>query len=298
MRRPRSAAARLFERLHIRIGAPAPAWHVAGMAQPDPLHVQLQLRRGGGERVGMDRIRLLKAIAEHGSISKACQAVGVSFRAAWNAVQALNNLFDGPLVVTQVGGPTGGSATVTDLGVAVIAGYEKLDRNLNALMAELSESLGGQAGLSPSQVLWSLGMKTSARNALRGVVETVTPGAVNGEVILRISPAVNICAVITLASIEDLDLRPGREAVALIKSSFVILAPGDQALRTSARNQLRGVVISHQAGAVNDEIVLELDGGKTLTATITRGSADDLGFKVGDRAQALIKASHVILAVD
>jgi molybdate transport system regulatory protein len=268
------------------------------MAQPDPLHVQWQLRRGDGEWVGLDRIRLLKAIAEHGSISNACRSLGVSFRTAWNAVQALNNLFGGPLVVTQVGGLTGGSATVTELGAAVIAGYEKLDRNLNALMAELGESLGGQAGLSPNQVLWSLGMRTSARNALRGVVETVTDGAVNGEVILRISPTVSICAVITRASIEDLGLKPGREAVALIKSSFVILAPAAEPLRTSARNQLQGVVISHQTGAVNDEIVLELDTGKTLTATITRGSAEDLGFKVGDKAQALIKASHVILAVD
>lgn len=283
---------------YIGVGPSAVAWHARRMTQPDPLNVQLQLRRGDGERVGMDRIRLLKAIAEHGSISRACQVVGVSFRAAWNAVQALNNLFSGPLVVTQVGGPAGGSATVTPLGVAVIAGYEKLDRNLNALMAELSESLTGEAGLSPSQVLWSLGMKTSARNALRGVVETVTDGAVNGEVILRISPTVSICAIITRASIEELDLKPGREAVALIKSSFVILAPADDGLRTSARNQLQGVVISHQTGAVNDEIVLELDAGKTLTATITRGSAEDLGFKVGDRAQALIKASHVILAVD
>ncbi|THD58121.1 TOBE domain-containing protein [Phenylobacterium sp.] len=268
------------------------------MAQPDPLEVHFQLRRGDANRVGMDRIRLLKAIAERGSISKAGQTVGISFRAAWNSVQALNNLFDRPLVVTQVGGATGGSATVTALGAAVIAGYEKLDRNLNALMAELNESLSGEAGLSPSQVLWSLGMKTSARNALRGVVETVTDGAVNGEVILRISPAVTLCAVITRSSIEDLGLEPGREAVALIKSSFVILAPAEESLRTSARNQLQGVVISHQTGAVNDEIVLELDPGKTLTATITRGSAEDLGFKVGDKVQALIKASHVILAVD
>ena len=71
-----------------------------------------------------------------------------------------------------------------------------------------------------------------------------------------------------------------------------------RALRTSARNHLDGVVIRHERGAVNDEVVLEIDDGKTITATITRESADVLGIKPGVRAQALIKASHVILAVD
>ncbi len=78
----------------------------------------------------------------------------------------------------------------------------------------------------------------------------------------------------------------------------MILAPGDELLRTSARNRLAGVVVRHEQGAVNDEVVLEIEPGKTITATITRESARDLGLKVGERAQALIKASHVILAVD
>ncbi len=84
--------------------------------------------------------------------------------------------------------------------------------------------------------------------------------------------------------------------MALINSSFVILA-GAAPVATSARNRLEGVVIRHERGAVNDDVVLEIDQGKTIAATITRESADALGFEIGARAQALIKASHVILAV-
>ena len=69
-------------------------------------------------------------------------------------------------------------------------------------------------------------------------------------------------------------------------------------LRTSARNCLAGTVVRRERGAVNDEIVLEIDEGKTITATITSTSADALGLDVGALAQALIKAPHVILAVD
>ena len=59
-----------------------------------------------------------------------------------------------------------------------------------------------------------------------------------------------------------------------------------------------GIVLRHDAGVVNDEVVLDLGDGKTITATITHESGRELEFKPGERAQALIKASHVILAVD
>lgn len=141
-------------------------------------------------------------------------------------------------------------------------------------------------------------MKTSARNTLHGVVESVTDGAVNAEVTLRVSPGIAIAAIITRDSVADLELAPGRKAMALIKSSFVILAPGGEPLRISARNRLVGTVVRHDQGAVNDEVVLDLGEGKTITATVTRESGETLGFVVGEPAQALIKASHVILAVD
>ena len=69
-------------------------------------------------------------------------------------------------------------------------------------------------------------------------------------------------------------------------------------MRTSARNQLRGKLIRREDGDVSTEAVLGLVDGKTLTATITREAADDLDLKIGDEVIALIKAPHVILAVD
>ena len=107
-----------------------------------------------------------------------------------------------------------------------------------------------------------------------------------------------IVAIITRHSLEDLGLAPGREAIALIKSSFVILAKGDETLRTSARNHLAGTVVGVERGAVNDEVTLDIGGGKILTATVTHESAEALAIAPGERLLALIKASHVILAVE
>jgi molybdate transport system regulatory protein len=141
-------------------------------------------------------------------------------------------------------------------------------------------------------------MKTSARNALHGEVEGVEIGAVNDEVTLKVSDAVKITAIVTRKSVEELQLAPGRPAIALVKSSFVILAPGETPLRTSARNCLQGVISQREDGMVNSEIGLELAPGQTITAIVTRQSANALGLDVGKPAMALIKASHVILAVE
>ena len=58
------------------------------------------------------------------------------------------------------------------------------------------------------------------------------------------------------------------------------------------------VAESRYVGAVSSEITLLLADGKTLTATITRESAQALGLAVGEMVTALIKAPHVILAVE
>lgn len=69
-------------------------------------------------------------------------------------------------------------------------------------------------------------------------------------------------------------------------------------MKTSARNQFAGTVGSVSAGAVNDEIEIVLPGGATIVAIVTHRSAESLGLKPGIAAIALIKASHVLLAVD
>lgn len=257
----------------------------------------IQLRKGGQSGVGPDRLRLLEVIGERGSISAAAKALGLSYKGAWDAVQALNNLFERPLVVAQPGGKAGGAAAVTPVGQAVILAYRKVETELAAVIGQLEQHLA-DGDVPLEKVIRSLSMKTSARNALRGVVSAVTPGQVSSEVTLKISNTLDIVAIITKESVEDLGLAPGREAMAIIKSSFVILAKGDEPLRVSARNRLAGTVVRHDVGAVNDEVVLDLGDGKTITATITRESGKELTFAPGERAQALIKASHVILAVD
>lgn len=74
------------------------------------------------------------------------------------------------------------------------------------------------------QKLESQIMKVSARNALKGTVKKVVKGAVNAEVIIEITPGVEVTSIITIDSVESLGLKEGQEAYAVIKSSDVMIA--------------------------------------------------------------------------
>lgn len=131
-----------------------------------------------------------------------------------------------------------------------------------------------------------------------GIVKAINQGPIAAEVELEIAPGMTICAIITKRSVTALDLKPGRAATALIKSNFVLLARDVDAGKVSARNCLAGVVTNVIDGPINSELTLDLGGGLELTAIITGGSVQSLGLKPGERASALIKASHIILAVE
>lgn len=244
--------------------------------------------------VGRERIRMLEAVAELGSITKAAQALGFSYKYAWDAIAAINNLMPRPAIIAQAGGRKGGGAHLTEDGRRLIAAFYRMEEKLAVITKTLSEEGVGE---HTDLLFWSVAMKTSARNVFRSVVESVKGGAVNVEVTLTVSDETRIVAVITRESAAEMDLVPGREAVALVKSSFVTLAPMDQKVAFSSRNRLPGIIVQRIDGGVNSEIVLDIGGGKHLSAVITKESAEELGLATGQTILALIKASHVILAV-
>jgi molybdate transport system regulatory protein len=255
----------------------------------------LALRGKGQGPIGRDRIAMLEAVSVHGSITAAAKALGFSYKAVWDGVNAINNLMPRPALLTQTGGRGGGGAVLTEDGRRLIAAFRRLEDKLTRISAAIAEDgLDEHADL----MFWSVAMKTSARNTFLCTVTEVRRAAVNVEVTLKVSEANSITAVITNDSIEELGIAPGREAMALVKSSFVMLARADDMPRVSARNKMIGTVVERIDGGVNSEIVLDIGEGKTLTSVVTRESAVELPLNVGDRVCALFKASHVILAVD
>ena len=65
----------------------------------------------------------------------------------------------------------------------------------------------------------------------------------------------------------------------------------------SARNHLEGVVKSLKLGTVMAVVVVSV-GDIDSVAAITRGSAEEMGLKVGDKVKAVVKATEVMVAKD
>ncbi|MFA6180484.1 MAG: molybdopterin-binding protein [Candidatus Methylopumilus sp.] len=66
-------------------------------------------------------------------------------------------------------------------------------------------------------------MKLSARNQLKGTVKSITPGAINSEVVIAVAPGVEVTAQITSSSVQRLGLKPGGTAYAVIKADSVMV---------------------------------------------------------------------------
>nr|WP_319513431.1 TOBE domain-containing protein [uncultured Cohaesibacter sp.] len=268
--------------------------------QPQSVRPILSFLDKAGHRASAERFALLSEIDREGSISAAAKKLNISYKAAWDAVNALNNLFSTPLVNAKPGGKRGGGAILTDEGRRALEAHSHLTDRLNAFLAEIEQDICGNPGSSPvtTPLLWSFAMRTSARNVFHGIVEGVIPGAVNSEISLRVSEQSVLTTVITNKSAENLGLRVGGEAFALIKASTPVLMADTEGARLSARNQIRGTVTSVEPGAVNSEIQLDIGNSKTLAVVVTRQSAESLAIKPGDKMRAIIKASQIILGVE
>ncbi len=69
-------------------------------------------------------------------------------------------------------------------------------------------------------------------------------------------------------------------------------------MKLSARNQLKGEVVSIEEGAVNAIVGIKIKGGDIITATISLASVRNLGLEVGKEAYAVIKATSVMVGID
>ncbi|MCP2040676.1 molybdate transport system regulatory protein [Neisseria sp. HSC-16F19] len=140
-------------------------------------------------------------------------------------------------------------------------------------------------------------MKTSARNHLSGIVKQVKTGVVNSEVVIGLPGGQELIATVTCDSTAALELAPGKEVIALIKASQVLIAADLDGIRLSTRNQLAGTIRHIDTGAVHSVIELDIGNDDIISASITVKSSEALQLAVGQNATAVFKAGAVILGV-
>lgn len=265
---------------------------------PTRFLARMSLDTDVGTALSDTRIRLLEAIEREGSINRAAKAVPLSYKAAWDAVDTMNNLAPEPLVTRVSGGRQGGGTQLTEYGRRIVAMYRALEIEYQGALDRLSERLNDVTGgdiQAFQRLMHSMSMKTSARNQFSGPITGLRVGGVDYEVRIRLDEHTEIAAIITKASAEHLELAIGKEVFALVKSSSVMLTT-ERSMKLTARNQLWGEVVQVYEGPVNSEVTLALPSGRSVTCVVTAGSCEALGIAPGVQACAFFKSSSVILA--
>lgn len=238
---------------------------------------------------------LLQAVACNGSINQAAKSVGLSYKAAWERIEALNNLSSQPLITRKTGGSGGGGTVLTEEGQVFLARAEIFQRHLDKLFTFFQDT--PEEAFAMLKTLKGAEMKISARNVWLGNVAAVDKGAVNSVVTVHLKGNDTIVSMITDNSVQRLGLQPGTEVLAIVKASSVMLSHEIDPRKISARNILCGTINRIVSGVVNDEVVIDIAGGNTVTSIITSSSVRRMGLQQAMEVSAIIKASSVLLAI-
>jgi molybdate transport system regulatory protein len=259
------------------------------------MEAMFAVHSGGRLLVGRNRIAILDAIARCGSVTRAAKETGYSYKATWDAVAAINNLLPRPGVLTQIGGPGGGGAKVTDEGMALIGAFRALEAKLTDLTALIHEQgFGDQADMQ----FWAKFLKTSARNHFHCQVTHLDIGQINSMVRLDVHGTQTIVANITTDSVNELALGPGRRVTALIKPSFVRLMPVGSKDVPPLANRITGT-ISHMCSDGTDiETRIALADGGTLISVCKQEHVSGFGFYEGHQVLAIFDPDHILLVAE
>ncbi|QEM68588.1 LysR family transcriptional regulator [Geobacter sp. FeAm09] len=255
----------------------------------------LWFNRAENKFLGSDRIDLLEKIDELGSISKAARAMGLCYKTAWDLVNLVNNMAERPLVDRLTGGKGGGGTRLTAEGKNVVTRFKIIEEEHRKFLENLGDRLDDTDRLF--RFLKRISLKVSARNTFIGTITELAMGAVNSEIRMTLKGGIALTAVITNGAIDNLGLKPGIEAYAIIKASSVLIGTDVHDVKVSTRNVFCGTVTKIIDGPVSTEVAVEIGGGTTVTAVITHDSANRLGLKVGSHACTLFEASSVIIGV-
>ena len=187
---------------------------------------------------------LLDALQATGSISRAARTAGLSYKGAWLMLDAAGNLAHEPLLHTSSAG-----TELTDAARTLLAAWHTLQHDhrefLRAQEAKLAQ-LPALQGL-----LRRMSMRTTARNQFAGSVSAIELGPVSAQLTIALRGGGEVTAAMTSAAAKRLKLKPGKEVLALIKASAVVLVADFGGWQLSARNQLAGTVSRIERGAVS-----------------------------------------------
>ena len=236
------------------------------------------------------RIRLLHAIKEHGSISKAAKAVPMSYKSAWEAVDAMNALSPEPIVYRETGGRDGGGTTVTAYGETLLETYAVLKEEHHRFLERLSQITDLEKGTF--KTIGRLGLQISARNQIQAEVLKVEPGEVNARITLLLKSGQRLYSTITEEAVEDLHIEAGQTVTAICKSSNVVLLSQED---DTFDNCLKGQVVQWEKDRTNIKVVVDIGSHDRVVSVMAVEKMDGMQIQEGMQVHLGIEANNIML---
>lgn len=250
---------------------------------------KLQLAEALGHEVADKRLDILRRIGEVGSISEAARAAGVSYKAAWQAIDTLSNLAGTALLERTVGGSGGGGAQLTQAGKQLLQAAQLLSNARTRVLDQIAARHGTADSGAPGYA--ALGLRTSMRNQLPCSVKALKQQGPAMRIELALTHGTPLFSRITRESAELLSLQPGQAVWALFKATAVKVMHADETAQDS--NLLKGRVTRSSRATGGGEVVLEMVGGLQIVGFSGPGS----GLKAHSPAVAHVDESAVVVAL-
>ncbi|MCK9473386.1 TOBE domain-containing protein [Sulfurimonas sp.] len=259
---------------------------------PSSINGRLWINKSEHNFLGEGRMELLMHIDRDGSITKAAKSMKMSYKAAWDAVDAMNNLSEFPLVTSAKGGKGGGGTHLSDYAKELINTYKILQEEHQQFLNNLSKRISEKNG--HIHLLKSMDIRISARNQLRTKVVEIQKGALKSRVSLELNNKDTITAIITNDSLSTLEITIGTELYALFKANALTLSD-DSSPAKGDINRFAGEIIRIERGKLNAEIILELKGGNTVCSTLPIEMLERLNLKNKMHLSAFCEPKNIIL---
>ena len=170
------------------------------------------LEKDGEHLLGKGGAEILSAIKKYGSISRAAERLGMSYRYVWNYLKKMEEVLGQKVVDTRRGGAGGGKAELTEFGEVILRQYRRIEKYIE------------EVGRDYDSFWEAIGLKISARNRIEGVVKSVEIDGIAAKVEIEVSQPCVIKAVITKEAAEELELKKGDRVYAVIKATEVMVA--------------------------------------------------------------------------
>jgi len=137
--------------------------------------------------------------------------------------------------------------------------------------------------------------QTSARNSFVGHITVIRRDAVMVEIVMETRSCLELSAVITVDSLENLRLAVGSPVLATVKAPLVNVLRCSDKVTGSARNRFRASVLRVTETPAVSEVLGRLEDGTDVCALISASSAKELALNTGDEVEFWFKALSVVL---